>query len=1262
MGPKQIPILGLILALLFGPRGANLASAPGERPLSAGTTHAQPGTRKKAVVAQRPMNSADDCGENKVDLEMHWWLAKSPHSCSVTLSPVWKEICKLNATHPTESALVSADLSEPDFRKLCLGDTKSVGSIMAAVPNPHHTHLGLMTDRAIEAIQVAASEAHFLPLYHFLPWPAPSSATEKSESVASTEIEADSPEPGILIFRDSDLPNGLRPKYLLVFLIPEMPTEGLDREVFLRAGKMIEATSPGTNRIRFAGPNFSGSMTGLVDLQKELQQRTGRNVSGKPTPCIRAVSGSVTNPPEDLSQSCMMFTPMETKDSRALCLFVRGAKAFGYDSDQIAILSEEGTQYGKQSPIETQDKSGRTGVKTPVCGADDSTELWFLHFPREISKLRNAYGAELSKPASGESSGSNGLGMQWQDTEGPQRDDMQTYGNRQTPLSQEAVLSTLSITLKAKGIKALGILATDPMDEAFLIYSIKKSSPDVRLFLRDPDLLFLRTPDVGSLNGTLLVSNYPLIPGNQFWSSTRALKQQGQADDAVERHLITFPSAFQEGEYNALVELLEDKQESWAPDHHPLKRLEWDWPAGVRLEDKDSDIASGDPKKADTSDASSPPKDAATESGSNVGDGRPLWLAVIGTAGHYPVKLLNYFETKPAALELHSLDLGTPQFMPILLWSGISAMGLLHLLALRFNRGVPSMFKSDFDLRNRKTTVTLVKLSCHMMAILTIGLAQFILGSSYLFFYKARLHYELLAFAVSAVSAILLVEAGGLLRRIHALSGELSPQSSKVSTTKADKLSLEPSSKPYEEKAPTADEILRPQVLWWSSVAGAAIMVLAGAVWGWTTMGNRFDNAFLHFRNLSLSSGVAPTLPLASLLLVLYFGVWGYLRRLDYWEHRYVDMFTLELDPVIRQDFSTEIKGIDLCLLGRLENLPWNVAFGLVFVSSILAFRPWTTLDMIERPVVARLALFFFCLALLSLWMNWFRFLNIWVRLRKILDHLENLPLRTAFQRLTQETSLPILQWSSSQNCFLLRQVLDRVRAMTKADPSNVNKQLEANFEARIDALMPKKTRTLEVVAPMVVGGTPLFSPAPTISNDPLRDARQEMTNLTTTLSSRLNKEFWNRGSSSAENEKRPKPADMKYLLAEDIVALPFYAYIRKVILELRNILFFLGISISLLFCALHTYAFRADQAIDWWFFGLFITMGLGVVAVVAQVERNALVSRLSDKTAGELGGSFYLQLLKYGTVPLLTIFGSQVPFISNVVLKWVQPALEALH
>ena len=164
------------------------------------------------------------------------------------------------------------------------------------------------------------------------------------------------------------------------------------------------------------------------------------------------------------------------------------------------------------------------------------------------------------------------------------------------------------------------------------------------------------------------------------------------------------------------------------------------------------------------------------------------------------------------------------------------------------------------------------------------------------------------------------------------------------------------------------------------------------------------------------------------------------------------------------------------------------------------------------------------------------------------------------------------------------------------------------------------------------------------------------------TLSDRLRADYWRRGSSGRDQAQEPQPGDLKNVLAEDIVALPFYAYIRKIICELRNILFFLGVAISLLFAALHTYSFRADQAIDWWFFGLFAFMGIGIVIVIAQMERNALLNRLSDGTPGELGANFYFQLLKYGAVPFVTIFGSQVPSISNLVLKWVQPALEALH
>jgi hypothetical protein len=299
--------------------------------------------------------------------------------------------------------------------------------------------------------------------------------------------------------------------------------------------------------------------------------------------------------------------------------------------------------------------------------------------------------------------------------------------------------------------------------------------------------------------------------------------------------------------------------------------------------------------------------------------------------------------------------------------------------------------------------------------------------------------------------------------------------------------------------------------------------------------------------------------------------------------------------------------------------------------------------------------------------------------LRNILERLENLPIRRAFERLPREKSLPILHWGSSQNTFLLRQVLDRMRALAHADPTVENQRLKENFESCMDALMRYGVIETEVMQLRKVSGgapRPILRTFSRSLYELRRAARDEMTKLTEILSERLLDEYWERGSSGSKPDEQsskpdvqvstpdeqPKPQDLKYLLAEDIVALPFYAYIHKVLDELRNMLFFLGIAISLLFAALHTYAFRADQSIDWWFFGLFAFMGGGIVFVIAEMDRNALISRLSDEKPGELGSGFYLQLLKYGTVPFLTIFGSQIPSISNLLLKWVQPALEALH
>jgi hypothetical protein len=1283
VGVKRFSVISLFFALLFGPQ-----MRIGMQPVKTGSpsSSTQKSAERRKDTTAPPMTASQqnggNCGADAFALyqKRHWWLSReiSP-GCSLTLSPLWNQICALDDSHKAggdpEDGPIPKYLAEEASRALnrqrkptaeglsgftglhseakdvsvfherCLAKV-SVRSMMASLPNPLHTPLGLMTDRAIETIQVVATEADFLPFSAYLPWPPPSAGAAGSPNPLQLSSQPDSSDPGLLIFRsassqvfEGDIVKSkstgrtatilrqvddshfevamgamkmkiarddiaeVEPKYLLIFLIPEVLTTGLDQNAFSTALRIIRVVSPrDTKPIPFAGPVFSGSVVSLKALD-----------SGLGDACIHAVSGSITNAREYSLQKkdCnSMLTLTETPDHVAISKFVAGASALGYCREQIAILSEEGTEYGRQN-----DK--------------DMNGLWFLHFPREISKLRNAYGAEAGKavekekvasPPLGWSSAKPDLGMQWQDPDAARGGNLETYGGTQTPLSQETVLSTLSITLRAQGIRVLGILATDPMDEAFLIHSIKESSPDVRLFLRDPDLLFLRTPDVGSLNGTLLVSNYPLIPQNRFWSSNDLTFWSWSQPEV--RRLVTFPSSFQEGEYNALLQLME-KRHLVA---NGKEGLEAHWPRGR--------YGTADPSM------------------------QPLWLATLGTAGIFPIDLYgiderskvsdeNHLKELEAKLDLHSLELGPPQFFPILCWSLIAGLGILQVLGLgfpknlRLDKKVPLYFKRDFDISDRTANVTLAKILCHIMAILTIALTQLILGSSYIFFRGSHWEYLLLACLVLGVTLVLLHSAGSLILMLY----------------DAHKRRQEPA-------VPNdSNRIISTGRTFLSSVVGASVLVVAGISWVAMTVEGSFVNAFLHFRDLNISSGVAPVLPLVSMLMIFYFGIWAYLRRLSYWDGRYTEMCNLKLDPVNRQDFAPDVTAIDTCLLGPLENRKWLLGFGLTFLVSILALRPWITLDMIELLGVQWFALSVFGFALLTLWLNWFRFINIWVHLRNILENLEKLPLRAAFERLPREKPLPILQGSSAQ--ALLPLLLDRLRALARADASKENIELDKQFEKRIEALMDQGVIKTEIVEEKkVVGGYARsgLRAYSTVQSELVREVREEMTHLIDSLSSRLLEQYWSRGSSSSTQDQTANPADLKFLLAEDIIALPFYAYIRNVIGELRNLLFFIGVALSLLFAAFHTYAFRADQAIDWWFFGLFAFMGFGIVLVIAQIERNPLLSRLSNTTPGELGTGFYLQLMKYGAVPILTIFGSQIPWVSNVLLKLVQPALEALH
>jgi len=1273
MRQSQIPLLGLILALFFGAR----AALPGSQQSSNGpaaSTHSEKGKVDKSIAREVPA--------------------------------VWEALCKLNPEYGSTAYLLDPsnleNIAPGELDPPCLNKKKlDILSVIAAVPDPVHTHLGLSFDRTIDAIQTAASEADtpYLPYLNALPWPPPQEKSDASgrETISGYQY------PGILLFRRSeshsddsaakrDRPG---PTYLAVFLVPELPTSGIDRPTFLAAARIMYKISPDSARtIALLGPNFSGSVGLLAELRSQLNAQLKSQFKKNKTHdqnkwCIQAVSGSVTNSRDDPfrdkkgSRGCIStFTTLQTSDHEANASFIRAMRSSGsYCPGEIAILTEDGTEYGN-SPAPDEKSKPESGNSPPPdekskseSGCEHKESALYLHFPREISKLRNAYGPSITQQSQKEktqAASSPALSLTWQDAHPFIRDDVRNYGE-QTAVSEETVLASLATTIKSQRIKALGILATDPLDTAFLIHSFRNSSPDVRLFLRDPDLLYLRTPDLGSTNGIMVINNFPLVPQNQFW----------REDDI--HHLILYPSAQQEGEHSAFLLLLSYKLSPRAI----FKPLDGEWPAqpSRSFEDWMRD--------------------------------KPLWLGVTGTAGYYPVRILNEdISAHEQVAALHSLKVGRPPYAAILLLFLILLVGGFHACWATFPTTVPSRFEEEFDFSNKADSITVAKGFCHALALLSLCLGCLLVGSSFFFFRHTAYSmwiipvYPTGAILTLAVIITLVVAAAwrlfdSVLRPWQALKGE-------TVFLNGDAIKM--------------GKLVRGIPL------AVAIFVAPIVYWLVATSKSTYENAFLHYRDLYLASGVAPALPGLLLVAIAYLGVLGYLRRVSYWEYGSVKTPALPLDDTFPSDFSASVRRVDAWMLGIPAASAKRVLLYLVFfVGSVAALRPWATMDGLEGQEVNRFLVAGFTFAFFIISVNWIRFTAIWRELRTILRGLEKLPLRLAFGRLPRESSLPIWSWSIHDGTFLpIVQAVDTLRALVRVDPRAISPESEKKLESGTLALAnPEQLQTLKKLeqeqeiaenqalnfivqerervasfqqkpaafAMTADGGVPVplrrresdrtptsgphlenvtkIRPGPSDAGATeasakttstqwkqiMHETRQAMTKVIQELSERLRREYWCRGGVGlCTDPTKIDPADRKYILAEDLVALRFYSYIRYVVCELRNLMFLLAVSFSLLYLSLHLYSFRAGQAIEWSFIVLFLVMGGGVFWVLLQMERDALLSRLEGTTAGQLNKQFYINLLKYGVVPLLTVFGSHVPAVSNFLLTKLQPTLEVFR
>jgi hypothetical protein len=521
-----VVLLALVALLNWSVQGG---STPGQTLKASLTTNSQPSQAVVGVAA----TSSSNPGEAKL-------------ACAGSLQDVFDELFGPNVVVAGSSNGQKAP--KPTIRFL-----------IASVPDPKHTHLALAFDRMVEGIQQAAVEERYtFQSTKDLPW-APEDEGKGGEGGGVTGSRsppvavADAEKcPGALVFRrhwtdakktaaketaaketaakETAAKTITDPEeYLVVLLVGERPTTGVNSQQFLNALALVKANACENHVIGILGPTFSGSYSSLDRFLKQ---------ESEPVPCPEPPKGTAAVPPryfyvirssstmsgQEINwfrvrngslASVMSFFDTSHYQER---VFLKFLASQGFDQRDVAVLSEDETAYGRLDE-------------------EDTSQPLEVYFPRGIASLRAAYQAEASLSA-GEGAKSAPRTTLKPDlgTSGKDDDSVPTFDRKHLALSQEAVLEEIMRTLKDHHSRFVMIRATDQMDLLFLAGQLRKSYPQGRVVALGADLLARRDVDDETLRGALSLNPYPPFPG---WVDER--------EEGPEAHRI-FSDGVQEGE------------------------------------------------------------------------------------------------------------------------------------------------------------------------------------------------------------------------------------------------------------------------------------------------------------------------------------------------------------------------------------------------------------------------------------------------------------------------------------------------------------------------------------------------------------------------------------------------------------------------------------------------------------------------------------------------------------------------------------------
>ncbi len=1121
-----------------------------------------------------------------------------------------------------------------------------VDILIATMPDPVETHLSLFFDRTMDALQQALIREGYLFAGATLPWDSKQHTESSDWRIRRGQLGFENSReetPGLLIYRKPASPDGTVASPLFVLIVGETPTTGIHKDQFLKALDYFNCWSGDPQgkipkRLRILGPTFSGSLYSMLELLNENDVLR--------TYDLYLHSGTVTGrqPAEDFQKELdrrkftnVHFVSFQENDQYALQQFLLYVRTLGYLNQKRAEKPGTGNQ---QKPAElprirsvvllTEDETayGNTGQEIRLAielqGKDlpDRLLVTQLSFPRDISHLRSAYQQDLlkSEASADKRLPRTSLPLDLDDI-GGDKDTIPSYALRQTPLSQESVLFGVVTHLKKLGPDFVVIRATNPLDELFLARFLRKAYPQVRVVTIGADLLFQQQRDDALLQGILAIAPYSLRPdADRYLPPIKAAQSE-------HINVLTFPSTFSAGVYNATLSLLACEgalSPKQCPDAPAAPYHEYGWSREL-------------------------PVNSSPESAYDVA--RPqLWLLVLGHDGYWPLARLNESalkpdeagaagrtlpetkrEVEPKYSFVHHLTKDWTRFGTIF---ALAALAFCLLCSIGSAESASHLI-SSFDKTPDQHRAALLSFAA---TLLVTGICGTFLP--YLLVPRFDSYFLYLVFFFALVPLVWYTRRTLVERDAR---GEAMLFTGVCLFILLSLLFLVVPTPSYVDHL----ELFRMEhVLSGVSPAVPVYLVLAALFWwcgsalsGQAFLGYRCPQLPLRSKIEDLKSFL-PGFPVVDvtaegcqkLIGILHSpcsGLLGFLRLL-----LSLIFQKLRTDLPIREKLRSiwseaQPHTGDLWITARIA-LP--IAFLLFLTLRLLDFQH--PIYSLEGMIFDRSYVYLFSFAIFLLLTDLSRLVVGWLELRRLLRALEQLPLRRGFTDIREFSWRPIWRLGAVPQRVLARE-WEGWRKYCLSQKQTEFDDPGANIKDQYTFLAERSADVLN------------FLPGKWAADAGLPPKKD------------LPKSSPSQKDNTENHDDTESPCDVRP--AERFVCFVYLNFILTVLLRLRLFALSAAGMYVLLVLSLTSYPFEPRLGIRSFLILLLLAILAVVAGVYAQVHRDPTLSRITNTNAGELGSDFWLRIASFSALPVLGLLASQFPEIGRFLFAWLQPALDAL-